>query len=104
MRDITNPASCPVAERKDSLTTNVIGSFDDLAHGKTFFLIQDTRGKQSLGRDTDATCRIALKNLFLLDEPLAETADGRPRLVLMAPPLECTSGDPPGGLRIMVGG
>src|SRR6266571_4518860 len=93
MRNITDPTSPPVAECKNGLAANVISSFDDLAHSKAFFLIEDTRGKQSLGRDVYASSRIALKNLFLINEPLAETADGRPRLVLMARTVECTEKD-----------
>src|SRR6266571_5223693 len=93
MRNITDPTSPPVAECKNGLAANVISSFDDLAHSKAFFLIEDTRGKQSLGGDVYASSRIALKNLFLINEPLAETADGRPRLVLMARTVECTEKD-----------
>src|SRR6266567_5914579 len=97
MRNITDPTSRPVAKCKNGLTANVISSFDDLAHSKAFFLIEDTRGKQSLWRNTDTTGRIALKNLLLINEPLAETANGRPRLVLMARTVECIEEDLDGG-------
>src|SRR6266700_4778597 len=75
MGDITHATPCPVSQRKERFSAQVISLLDQIAQDKPLIWFKDARSKLLLCLNLDPTGRISFQGFLFVNQPLTKVFD-----------------------------